>query len=226
MSVSAPVQTNLFRPIVSKKMVERAVIASLEQWMDTYLGQIERIEYLPDGSRTYAGGQVERPRGIISRSEFDKWPEDQLPVILVLCSGLAGQPERYARGNYRAAWTVGVAALVSDVDEDSTEQLASAYGSAIRTAILQHKTLKSSLYPAGFANGVRWEDESYSDAPTIQGRTQQAARVIFSIAVDDVVTEYAGPREPLPDPTVDPGDWPVVENALANVTPIGFEASS
>lgn len=221
---AAPAQpANLFGQIITAGMVERAMVASLQQWMPDYLGQMERIETDSTGELAYRPDAIEPPRGIITRSDFDKWPEDQVPVIVVMCTGLAGQPERHANGNYWAPWAVGVAAIVSDTDEDSTRRLAQAYGAAMRTAVLQHKMLKSPLYPAGFANGTSWTDEQYTDMPPVAERTMQAARVTFSVGVDDVTTEYAGPRTPSGAPSKDPGNWPTVKSADATVTPIGFE---
>lgn len=214
MSLTAPAP-NLFKQIVTPGMVERAMAAAVELWIDTYLGQIERIE-------GYDPGQIERPRGVITRSEFDKWPEEQIPLIVVMTSGLAGKPERHAQGNYHASWAVGVASIVSDIDQENTRQLSLAYAAAVRSLVLQHKMLKSATWPDGFANGTSWEDETYSDMPSLKERSISAARVIFSVGVDDVVTEYAGPREPLSPAAVDPGNWP--EGVFdTTTTPIGIE---
>lgn len=227
--VPAPVQPgNLFGQIITAGMVERAMVASLNQWMDTYLGQIERLETDDTGALAYPADGIERPRGIITHSEFEKWPEDQLPFIVVMVSGLAGAPERHAQGNYRAEWTCAVAAIVSasspdGTGQDATRRLSLAYGAAIRAAVLQHKMLKSALYPAGFATGLSWQDETYTDVPALAERSMAAARVTFTVAVDNAVTEQAGPRAPLSPADVDPGNWPKVASATATVTPIGIE---
>ena len=64
--------SNLFGEIVTGGMVERAVRDTLALWIDDYLGELERLE-------GYAPGSVKRPLGYVTSSEFDKWPEDQLP---------------------------------------------------------------------------------------------------------------------------------------------------
>lgn len=209
---------SLFGQIISPKAVEEAVAASLTIWLDTYLGELERIE-------GYDPGAIERPRGIISSSEFAKWPEDQIPVVVVVNSGLAGKPERRNEGRYDASWLVGIAAIVSDVDHASTRELAFTYTAAIRAAIAQHKMLKSDLHPDGFAKFSEWEDETYGDLAFNETRTLGAGRTIFSVGVTGAVTEYAGPRVPSDDPAVAPGLLPTVVEADAVVVPIGIEES-
>lgn len=211
--------SNLFGQIITPGQVEQAVAATLKLWMDDYLGEIERVE-------GYVPGTIERPLDVITRSQFDHWPEEQVPFLLVMTSGMAGQPERHAQGSYHASWLVGVACVVSDVTQEDTRRLALAYAAAVRAAVLQHKMLRSPLHPAGFANGSGWQDESYTDMPSDAERTLGASRVIFSIGVDDVVTERAGPRQPSGRPNVDPGNWPKVSSAKTNITPIGVGASS
>jgi hypothetical protein len=209
---------NLFGQIVTPRMVEKAVAACLDIWMDTYLGQVERI----DG---YEPGQIVRPLGIITRSQFQRWPEEQLPCLLVMAAGLGGQrPERRADSSYRASWMVGIACIVSDATQDDTRDLALAYATAVRAAIGQHRMLKSALWPLGFG-AAYWEDESYSDMPSRAERTLGASRVIFSVAVENVLTETAGPREPLADASEDPGNWPsaTIQPATPVITPIGIE---
>lgn len=224
----APAQTNLFGQIITPGMVERAVAASLAQWMDTYLGQLERIETDETGALAYQPDGIERPRGILTRGEFDKWPEEQIPVIVVVCPGLAGLPRRQQQGAYHAAWSVGIAAIVSagspdGTGQDATRRLMGVYGAAIRAAILQHKMLRSPLYPDGFASESTWQDEQYTDVPELAARSLAAARIVFNIGVDNVVTEQAGPRAPLSPADEDPGSWPPVKSATANVNPIGLE---
>lgn len=217
-------QTNQFGNAISGGIVERAVADSLKIWMNTYLGEAERLEgYEPD--------TLERPLGIVTRSEFEKWPEEQVPVILVVSGGLAEAPIRRTDGSYDAKWGVSIASICSAGDpdgfgQDATRRMSLAYALATRLAIGQHKMLKSDTYPDGFANGSWWTDESYHDLPSITERAMGAARVTFAIGVDSVMTEYAGPRTPLTDPGIDPGNWPgATQPPLVGVTPIGPEES-
>lgn len=209
---------NIFGPIMSPKKIERGVAAALDYWLTDYLGELERIE-------GYEPNAIQRPRGVITLSEFAKWPENQLPVVMIMNSGLTGPPIRRGDGTHDCSWLIGIAAVVSANSFDATRDLAGTYGAAIRAAILQHKMLASPVYPDGFATNTVWHDETYGDLNFEETRTLGSARVIFEVSVNGVVTEAAGPRVPLADPAVDPGPWPQVEEADVNVTPISIGAA-
>jgi hypothetical protein len=206
-------EANLYGRIVTPNQVEQAMAACVGEWINDYLGELERIE-------GYDVGVLARPKGTITASEFAKWPEDQVPLILVLSSGLGGAPRR-ARGNgsYEAGWTVAVCAIVSDITEEATRRLAGAYAGAIRAAVMQHKMLTSSLYPDGFASFLTWRDEKYGDIPFADTRTLDSCRVVFNVGVENVVTEQAGPREPSAAPGEDPGPLPTVKEVDITVEP-------
>jgi hypothetical protein len=206
-------QANRFGTIIGPRDVEAAVNATLEIWMDDYLGEIERLYgYTPDS--------IERPRGYLNSSQWHKWPEDQLPVIVTVNAGLSGQPVRRANGVYDVAWLVGIAPIVSDTNQDSTRELAQAYTVAVRTALLQHKMLKSSLYPDGLANFTTWHDETYSDMPALQTRSMDSGRVVLEIGVEGALTEQTGPRTPATPASADPGPWPTVAEDGVTVTTV------
>lgn len=204
--------TALFGQIISAKAVERAVVESLNVWLNDYLGELERVE-------GYDPNAIERPLGIITSSDFAKWPEDQIPLVVVINLGLSGKPERHHDGKYSASWLVGIAAIVSDQDQSATRDLAFTYLTAIRAAILQHKMLKSPLHPDGFANFSMWHDETYGDIAFNESRTLGAGRSIFEIGVEDVTTEFAGPRVPYDDPTQTPGPLPTVTKTIVTAEP-------
>lgn len=198
----------VFGPIVTGGAVERAVAATLAKWMHDYLGEVERIEgYEPDA--------IERPRGIVTSSEFAKWPEDQLPVVLVLSAGLGSPPTRRGDGHFDASWLVGLAPVVSDVNADQTRRLALSYAAAVRAAIMHHRSLD------GFASALAWRDENYGDLPFDDTRSLGSGRVVFEITVENVVRDFGGPPAPTPtpDPTVDPGNWPEATLVTTGVTP-------
>lgn len=209
---------NIYGQIISGGVVERAVCDFLGAqeialiaagspsgngyWIDTYLNEIERIE-------GYTPGSIQRPRGIVTASEFDKWPEDALPVLLVISPGLTQPPERRGDSSYEARWAVGVAAVVSDINVLQTRRLAMAYGAAVRAAMLQHAKL------GGFASYLDWLDETYGDIPFADSRSIEAVRIVFEVGVENVVRRAAGPDVPAPIPVgnapqSDPGPWPSV----------------
>ena len=206
--------SNRYGRIISNRTVERAMKGCLEVWIDPYLGEIERIE-------GYEPGQIKRPLGIVTSSEFGKWPEDQLPMLLIVSPGLTGAPVRRSEGKWDATWSVGVSPIVSDVDDEGTRDLAGAYTTAVRAAIMQHQSLKSPVEPDGFGAGTVWIGETYADIPIGQTRTLGSGVAMFGVQVQTAVIEQAGPRnfetEGTPE---DPGPWPDVQSVEVRTRPV------
>lgn len=193
--------TNVYGPSVSVAQVEKLVIGALEDWLPFYLGERERL----DG---YEPGDLPIPLGYVRASEFAKWPEDSLPVVLVVSPGTSRIRKR-DDGKHEISWNVGVAPVVKDRSQEDSRDLASAYGTAIRDAIVQHKLLRSTRYPDGIEGSVELRAESYTDLAFDSTRTLGTAHIVFEVSVDNAVSTAAGPRElPTEPPDVDPGDWP------------------
>lgn len=195
---------NQYGKLIGPQDVEKAIVASLNLWIDGALGEAERLYGYPPNA-------IQRPLGIIRRSEWAKWPEDQVPVIVVINAGLSGQPIRRAQGTYDAVWRVGVSPIVSDQNTDDTRDLAEAYTVAVRLALLQHKKLISPAYPDGLPGAFTlWVDEQYHDVPELAVRSLDSGRVVIDVGVEGVITEMGGPRTPPTVPATDPGPWPTV----------------
>lgn len=199
--------TSIFGQIVDADQVEAAVLETLRKWLPTYLAEIERQRGItPPGS-------LPRPRSWTVASSLDKWPDHPLPAVFAVSPGLAEEPLRTSRGGYRAPWGVGVAAVVSAKDRAASRRLAAMYGAAIRTCLLQHRSL------AGFATGLDWIDEDLDNAPPEQARTLAIAQELFVVTVDRVLDPAAGPAQPDPeaDPTEPYDDWPTVQTTDLDV---------
>lgn len=205
--------TNVYGPLVSAKQIERRIIGSLEDWLPFYLGEMERL----DG---YAPDEIARPEGYVRAAEFAKWPEDALPVILVIAAE-TDRPIRHEDGKHQVAWTVGVAPIVKDQSEVASRDLATTYAAAIRGAVVQHKRLRSVKYPDGIQGSVEWIGEGYHDLNFDLTRTLGSARVVFSVGIDNAVQSVAGPRDiPAGPPSEDPGPWPQVKKIDVKVNPV------
>jgi hypothetical protein len=189
---------SVFGPVVTGAHVEQAAILTLKTWLQTYVAELERQTGRDPES-------VPMPRAWGTVNEFEKWPEDQMPVALIISPGLEpNTPVAEGRGTYRAKWVLGVAIVCSARDEAQTNSLAKFYAAAVRATILQNPSL------GGFARGVQWVGESYTDLPKVDERTLGTGQVIFSVEVGEVVDEKAGMRTPPDDPYTQP-EWPTVE---------------
>lgn len=188
---------SIFGPIFTAHTLELKVLETMSIWMPTYLREIE-----DQMGRTL--GQIIPPRTYTTRNEFTTFPEDQMPICVVISPGLSGEPYTEGNGTTSAWWSIGIGVLVSARDEEATNFLSKVYGAAVRAIMLQQSDL------GGICSGVNWLDESYDDVPDeAQERTIRAAQWIGSVCIDNVVLKGGGPVGP-PDPITQPGsDWVV-----------------
>lgn len=189
---------SIFKHIFVAHELEVAALETLRIWMPTYLQEIE----------TQIGptrGLIPAPRTYTTRNEFTTFPEDQMPICVVVSPGLADEPHVEGNGTYGAWFSLGVGVVASAATEEDTNHLAKVYAAAVRAIMLQQAAL------GGICTGMEWVDESYDDIPDeSQERTIRASQWLGRAYVDDIVTRYTGPTEPA-DPDVLPGtNWPPI----------------
>jgi hypothetical protein len=193
--------TSAIGPIISGRDVERAALAMLRKWFSTYLAEAER-------QTGRVVGSLQRPRAWATSADFETWPEDQLPRVLLVSPGLTEAPEADGAGNYRVRFALGVAAIVSAKTLDDTADLAKLYCAVLRTCLVQHQSLE------GFAAGVVWLDENYDDLPSIDTRSLGAGQAVFTVEVHGFARKWNGPAFPDVDVPEEPTD-PIPEDAIA-----------
>lgn len=181
----------ILRPtVINGWDVEEALIATLDPRLARYASQ---LDIAPVKAYTRA-------------HQFDKWPEDQVPMVSVTCPGMADQPTRHGDGKYTARWAVGVVALTSAATEDDTRRLSRVYAGLIRAVLLQEPSLH------GLARSVTWTDESYDELDVKRRRNLSTAELTFIVEVDGVVDANELPLMPSgPIPTPSDHDVTVTE---------------
>lgn len=193
--------TSAIGPIITGGDVEAAALTMLRKWCSTYLAEAERQTGRPVGS-------LPRPRAWTTTPDFEHWPEDQLPCVMLISPGLQEAPLADGAGAYRVRFMLGLAAVVSAATAVETADLAKLYCATLRTCLVQHQSLE------GFAHGVVWLDEDYDDLPTADTRSLGAGQAIFSIEVDGFARRWNGP--PYPDASVpEPDTGPIPDDAIA-----------
>lgn len=202
-------QPSIFGRIVTGADVEQAALASLKKWSSTYLAELERQHGL-------AEGELPRVRSWTTSPSLDKFPEDQLPAVVLISVGLAPPPEMTGGSVYNARWLLSIAAVVSTATQEASHRLAELYVAAHRALLLNRQSLD------GFgANGTEWADESYDDLPFDDTRTLGFGIAHFIVQVDDVQTKYAGPTAPdaplTPDDTAPWADWPEAQTVVVEL---------
>lgn len=194
--------------------VTKAVIDTAVKWGETYVAATERMF----GIAPHTIPVPERGQFTISANEFEKWPEQQTPAILVMAPGLGGEPHREADRSLTAPVAVGLFIIVAtphgvEANREAAEILAAAYGQLfLRQPVEGIQTA-----------GIDYRDERYGEVPGDAGRTLGAARVVFNIWVRNWRTLKRGAlsvTEPPDDPYEVPGDLPRVESVFPTITPV------
>lgn len=188
-------------------VVEDAVQACLQEWVD---------EYTTEMNRQWESCPVLPPiRSWNTRPDPIKWSEDQLPACVVVSPGVNSEPMVSGDGWYEADFLVGTVIFCAGKTEKETRNRAQAYGAAIRAILLQQRGL------GGISTGVTWQTEDYTPGPTERGRTFGAVMDEFSFTIAGVVNRRMGPSEhgvtdtgPPVETTqlnvhrsIDPNDW-------------------
>src|SRR3954463_13420771 len=116
----------VFGTVISDDVVELATVNTLRTWVSTYLSEVERQRDLDPGYYTRP------PQGsITTRSDFDKWPEEQLPAIIVVAPGIPDDPVKQSgHGVYRASYDIGVVCVVSSNTREETRHYAQRLGAS------------------------------------------------------------------------------------------------
>lgn len=196
---------DIFGPIFVGRQIEDAALETLRTWMPTYLQEIEL-------QLQRVRGEIPAPRLYTTRNEFTQFPEDQMPMCVVVSPGLVSEPKREGDGTYNAWFALAVGFAAAGRDADTSRFLAQVYGAAGR-AILLHK---SSL--GGVASGVEWTDESYDNLVTEDDRVVRACYNMYQFHVAGIVQKGMGPAVTIPDPVEQPGSqWPSAETIEIDV---------
>src|SRR5215813_13320249 len=100
----------LFGPMLSASQIEESVERSLRYWFPTYLAEMERILGLRRGT-------LPNPKNCTSRNSFDAAQGEPTPKIVVISTGVDGEPTKDPQ-TYRAFWRVGVGVAVGAKTEE------------------------------------------------------------------------------------------------------------
>ena len=215
-----PDPRSVFGPIISAFEVEHALANCARIWIRDYLAEVERQR----------GLEVEgfpRFRSIVASGMPAKWPEDQLPALLISSPGLAESGasrsiQVHGDGGYVARYRVDCTSEVSARGNRQAIMLARFYTAAVRTLIVQQPLRMASAAPS-WLRRVDWTGERYDLRDWTVDRTRCAGTVSFAVEVDGVSTRGLGPRSPIYPPT-DPDEpppgmvMPDVERASVRVT--------
>lgn len=168
--------------------VEDAIIATLQQWMPTYVMAMEERKGKPAGT-------IHRPKGWQVIVDPDTWTGEQLPSIAVVSAGTNDQPGKGSRGTFDATFLTGVVWWIGGNNHDNVRRLNRWYAAIVREVLVQQPVVVG-----GVRCHLEWMGEEYDVVASDQARTLQAGRNVFTVTVDHVVESDAGPLTPVEDP--------------------------
>jgi hypothetical protein len=184
--------------LITDDMVEDAVIATIKLWLPTYMSEVERQLGLTPN-------YYQRPPGDASytvRADFDKWPEEMLPVVIVISPGIDDDPPKDGNRRYRASFQIGTVCVVSSINQLETRRYAYRMGAALRAVLVQKQSLGQAF--DGRVRGVTWHGSRNNEMASEDQRSIWANRQLFTVEVGGVLGGAAGPTAPEPDPQTPP----------------------
>lgn len=179
-------------PLFSPHMIEEAVLASL----------MRRLPLYSKAALDQWG--IKLPEiaswGLVDEEE-DRWPEQQLPALVVIADETRNV-EEHSAGWYRASWPFSVTVAIAHAERVQARKIAQIYGAVVQAALLQRRSL-------GLEDGeLRWEGQKLPFHAE-QDRTEAVSQNLFSVVIDEVVNWRNGPKTdelpeepPGPDPEI------------------------
>ena len=136
-------------------------------------------------------------RSTVNRNDMDKWSQEQLPCLAVMCPGTVGEPRKFSDNTFLVRWAVAVAMVVSANNEENTRNLAQQYAAAIRTCVMHNRGWTN------LARGTDWADERYDALEPDDGSELSLAAGQVAFLVELEVRLGYPPPAPVPVTSVE-----------------------
>jgi hypothetical protein len=182
-----------FGELIAFSDVEEVVLDHYKIWMHTWLSARERKRGIPVGS-------ISRPRSYLVKQTFTALPgEEQTPIVIAVCDGFAGDPQRRGNGDYDAELRFGIAVMCMGT---SARELCGHYQAALLGIALHNRSIAGGL--AQLCDFVDLKIDNVEEEAL--GRTIAAARLELTYKVPSFASELPAlitlpenPEEPQPD---------------------------
>lgn len=182
----------IFGNLFGGDLIDSALLDALNEWMPTYLRAVAKDRDIDE---------LAAPRSIVAVSELVRFPEQQLPAVVIVNPGTDSSPTRRP-GHYDAKWPVDLCVEVSAATQSETRRNAQLYLIAARESILKARSLGQGM------KGADWGGEDYTVVESGKRRSLGGARASFVIERENVAQIGGGPKDPDAEPY---RDWPEVE---------------
>lgn len=176
--------------------LEDDLLDHLKLWLPTYLAECERQfdTTLPD-IRSYS---------VVS--DYDRLPQQALPVLIIESAGTEDEPENDGDRNYWARYEVRITVETAAADPLPTRRQAQTYGLALQALLLQKPAVSENVSVIDFG-GVSFAAES------VEKRWRASSTSTFLIEHRDFLNSNGGPTEP----DLNPADWPEITEVITTI---------
>ena len=171
--VFTPRPNSLYGRLIAAVDVEQTLKEHVDQYIDPYLNEVERQHGLVVGA-------IARPRAFVVAERF---PEDQLPAVVVESPGTTDTPAANGQGRYSVRFELTLAIHLAA--SDGAIELAKLYALALRALATQQ--------PPALYMGIDWVNERYPRPELVGGRSFYTAEVGLEAHVPEVTDRHAGP---------------------------------
>ncbi len=194
--------------------------AQVEQWV-LDLARLRFTTYLAEAERQH--GEPPRKfaplKSFITANEWNSWPEQHLPCLLVIDTGMGDSPMRDGSGVWKARRLYGASIITQAPTREDVRWAVGMYGAAFRTMMLQNQDLGHPEH----IGGLDWTDERPAPVPSQDSRNLGAQVAMFYVDVKNIADEGGTPPRDWPEPDdynpggegelpyEEPGDHPVVQ---------------
>jgi len=193
-------EPDVFGPIVTAPMLERAVEATIRMWGDTYLWKMARVEGLKPlpSIRSYRAADTMEER----------FPEQQIPAVQIMLTS----ENKVVTGGETAHMVFGgtVDALVQSSEPEPARRLAAIYSYGLGLLLQQQGLEPDPISGTQIkVEGFGWASAGVPALGKPVNRWLALGSVDVAYAVEHVFNPLAGPTEPVDEPP----NWPVAETA-------------
>lgn len=176
--------TSIYGPIITAPDIEDAVRGTLQRWLDTMLGEVER-----QSNGRWATRGILRPKSWEFVTDY-KAPnaERRLPCIAVE----AGPERRTYTGDGMVNTQLGldVFVLAKGPQRGQTRDVLAGLVQGVLMVLEMHSELD------GFADGTVIGEITRDAMPAEKTKTAAGARIPITVLVSDVGARWGGPEEP------------------------------
>lgn len=177
--------------------IVNAAVARLKDWQGEYVRLIN----------DHYGTSLAPLRAAIPMTDLQRYPENKMPVAVVVVTNSTGAPVKDGNGYYSAPYTMIIGCISAAASEDDARRNVALYGAACRMAVGQRRKLAEDVVVQ------EWTGESINPLQINEKKRLLVCTNSFSVRLDNVFSwkEGPGPGAVPPAPDGSPlAEWPTI----------------